>query len=201
MNKKIAHIPYLVFITVCSTSPLSAAVSFYMVWWSAGIQKAAYCIQDVHDIHYRNSLPNMGNVVYTRSKIHVWKSNEKTFHQVYCTQRFLLCFSMWVSSRVGPKSQWFEWLVIRVTWKSSFSMIWWLESSLWLDLHYVAGWLDLLGLQWLVCDLRVLKSHMRTRYSRNGSCNLQNCSNFPYKHFVIRNFIGQNLLIRRKTPN
>ena len=98
MNKKISNVPYLVFITVCSTSSLSATVSFYLVWWSAGIPQAAYSIQDVHDIHYWTSLPNMGDVVYTRYKIHVWKSNEKTFHQVYCTQLFLLCFSMWVSS-------------------------------------------------------------------------------------------------------
>ena len=44
------------------------------------------------------------------------------------------------------KSQRFEWLVIRVTQKSIFSVIWWLESSLWPDLHYVTWWLDLICL-------------------------------------------------------
>ena len=84
-----------------------------------------------------------------------------------------------VPGRVGPKSQWFEWLVIRVTWKSSIlnDLVTWELFVTWLALCNLVTWLDLLGLQWLVCDLRVLKSHMRTRYSRNGSCILQNCSN------------------------
>ena len=105
---------------------------------------------------------------------------------------------------VSVTQSWSEVTVIRVTRDSKGIILNDLVTSelfvTWLALYSLVTWLDLLGLQLLVCDLRVLKSCMRTRYSRNGSCNLQNCRNLE-KIFVIRNFIGQNLLIRRKTPN
>ena len=62
---------------------------------------------------------------------------------------------------------------IRVTRDSSHSkvnilsdLVTWELFVTWLALCSLVTWLDLLGLQWLVCDLRVLKSRVRNGYSR-----------------------------------
>ena len=88
------------------------------------------------------------------------------------------------TNNVTVMQSWSQVTVIRVTCDSSHlkviilnDLMTWELFVTWLALCNLVTWLDLLGLQWLVCDLRVLESHMRTRYSRNGSCNSQNCSN------------------------